>query len=57
MEKKIIIIFIIVMIAMVLDDIFSSLELVWYIKLLPFTIVVVGYFIILFKSRLNKNDN
>ncbi|WP_294355475.1 hypothetical protein [uncultured Clostridium sp.] len=57
MEKKIIIIFIIVMIAMVLDDIFSSLELVWYIKLLPFAIVVVGYFIILFKSRLNKNDN
>lgn len=56
MEKKIIIIFIIVMIAMVLDDIFSSLELVWYIKLLPFAIVV-GYFIILFKSRLNKNDN
>ena len=57
MEKKIIIIFIIVMIAMVLDDIFSSLELVWYKELLPFAIVVVGYFIILFKSRLNKNDN
>lgn len=56
MDKKIIAILIIIMVAMVLDDIFSSLGLVWYIQLLPFAIVIVGYIIILFKSKSDKKQ-
>lgn len=56
MDKKFIAVLIIVMVAMVLDDIFSYLGLVWYIQLLPFAIVILGYVIILFKSKSDKKQ-
>ncbi|MCI6690929.1 MULTISPECIES: hypothetical protein [unclassified Clostridium] len=54
--KKEVVLLIIIMIAMILNDIFMALDLVWYIELLPFIIVIIGYIIILLIGRKNKNS-
>ena len=56
MKKKEVVLLIIIMIAMILNDIFMAFDLVWYIELLPFTVVIIGYLIILFITRKNKKS-
>ena len=56
MKKKEVALLIIIIIAMILNDIFMALDLVWYIELVPFTVVIIGYLIILFITRKNKKS-
>ena len=56
MKKKEVVLLIIIMIAMILNDIFMAFDLVWYIELLPLIVVIIGYLIILFITRKNKKS-
>ena len=40
-----------IVIGMILNEIFTAMELIWYIQLIPFTVVLTVYFIIVIKSR------
>lgn len=51
MDKKIILV-LIISILLILNEIFTALELKWYIQLAPFAIAILGYLFIEMRSRI-----
>ncbi len=51
MERKFVVLIGLIVIAMILNAIFTALELVWYIQLAPFIFVLLGYIFIVIKTR------
>lgn len=52
MDNKTIIVIAIIIISIILNEIFTSLELKWYIQLAPFAIAILGYLFIEMRSRI-----
>ena len=50
-DKKIILV-LIISILLILNEIFTALELKWYIQLAPFAIAILGYLFIEMRSRI-----
>ena len=45
-------IIVIIIISIILNEIFTALELKWYIQLAPFAIAILGYLFIEMRSRI-----
>lgn len=52
MDNKTIIVIAIIIISIILNEIFTALELKWYIQLAPFAIAILVYLFIEMKSRI-----